>query len=72
MMMMMTMMVVSSMMMIVLVVMVMMIIVNFADPGCQEEEDLGARYAGTATVTVGGKFVELKKMKNFFGDCDWP
>ena len=53
---------VSSIMMIVLVV---MIIVNFADPGCQEEEDLGARYAGTATVTVGGKFVEFKRRKFF-------
>ena len=60
---------VSSIMMIVLVV---MIIVNFADPGCQEEEDLGARYAGTATVTVGGKFVESKKEENFFEECDWP
>ena len=26
-----------------------------SDPGCQEVEDHGLRYAGTATVTVNGR-----------------
>ena len=30
--------------------------INSADPGCQEVEDLGLRYAGTATTTVSGRF----------------
>ena len=28
---------------------------DLADPGCQEVEDEGLRYAGTATVTVSGR-----------------
>ena len=38
-------------------IMMMMTIIP-ADPGCQEEEDKGRRYAGTATVTVSGRSLQ--------------
>ena len=34
----------------------MMMMINLADPGCQEVEDLGLRYAGTASHTTHGWF----------------
>ena len=40
-----------------IMIMIMMIIAP-ADPGCQEEEDMGRRYAGTATVTVTGRSLQ--------------
>ena len=35
--------------------MMMMMMITPADPGCQDEDDRGHRYAGTATVTVSGR-----------------
>ena len=35
--------------------MMMMMTITPADPGCQDEDDRGHRYAGTATVTVSGR-----------------
>ena len=50
------MMMMMVMMAVMMVEVVMIILINLADPGCQEEEDLGLRYAGTASHTVDGWF----------------